>query len=286
MTVRAFEDYTVHSEHEVYPSLNPLAQQLRIKLKAAAYTIGGEDWVRLFSRADADRNGQLDLDEFRALIRTEGRLSRHLFSDALVRQLFEAVDVDRSRTVALQEFLDWFRDGVFKSPSRATRTSPLTVLRDSRDQPLTVTPFQLDDEPEKPESPTGKSEESQSTGGPARQIEETLITPPVEMTHDHVSSSPVLPVVDKIVHVDMAIEEPIQPPVTRELKQGSLTSSSLSAHDHVEEAEDRKDLDVHVNESSDDSSDDSLLNDIDEGIDDLSSDMSDDDDDDDDSDSD
>lgn len=41
----------------------------KTKLRAAAYTQGGVDWVALFRRFDKDRSGSLELDELRLAVR-------------------------------------------------------------------------------------------------------------------------------------------------------------------------------------------------------------------------
>lgn len=100
-------------------------RQIKTKLTAAAYALGGVNWPRLFLFYDRDGTGDIDLAEFRSLIRKDAKVTAKMLSDEMLEHLFWIVDEDKSGRVAYREFLSWLelenelaRDAAF--PASAT----------------------------------------------------------------------------------------------------------------------------------------------------------------------
>ena len=77
---------------------------LKRKLRAASYTISGNDWHQLFRQADSDGNGCLDSDEFRSMVRRCG--IAHI-TNVELEVLFNAIDVDGSGDITAEEFVSF-----------------------------------------------------------------------------------------------------------------------------------------------------------------------------------
>jgi len=94
-------------------------EEVKRRLRAAAYTIGGVDLAHLFRYLDRNRGGTITFDEFCRGIR-RGHVSKELLSDRQLKWLFNMVDVDKSGSVDLQEFIDFigsdFDRGKWKMP--------------------------------------------------------------------------------------------------------------------------------------------------------------------------
>ena len=82
---------------------------LRSKIRAAAYTAGGVNWGKLFRHYEEDRAGLLDFEEFKSVLRAEGKLSTRDVTDSDLRQVFRAVDVEHTGEVAGGAFVKWVR---------------------------------------------------------------------------------------------------------------------------------------------------------------------------------
>lgn len=80
---------------------------LKRKLKAASYTINGNDWSQLFRQADSDGNGCLDSDEFRSMVRRCG--IAHI-TNVELDVLYNAIDVDGSGDITAEEFVSFLTD--------------------------------------------------------------------------------------------------------------------------------------------------------------------------------
>ena len=80
------------------------ADHIRHKVRAAAYTIGGQDWPRLFASYDKDRNGNLEYPEFRKMIRTAAKCGPDMIDEDSLKQLFRLIDVDGNSTIDYTEF--------------------------------------------------------------------------------------------------------------------------------------------------------------------------------------
>lgn len=82
-------------------------QQIKSKLTASAYSLGGVNWPRLFLFYDHDGTGAINLDEFASLLRKDAKVTARMLSDEMLKHLFGAIDKDSSGKVAYREFLNW-----------------------------------------------------------------------------------------------------------------------------------------------------------------------------------
>ena len=80
--------------------------QLRSKMKAASYGMGGQDPRRVLRKFDKDSSGELELAEFAKAIRTGGHLTKKDVSDADIKHMFDALDMDGSGHVGIDELTD------------------------------------------------------------------------------------------------------------------------------------------------------------------------------------
>ena len=76
------------------------------KIEAASYSYG-RDWAKMFRTIDKDGSGQLDLEEFRKLLRTRARIPVSQLTDDHIRSLFEAVDDDNTGSISADEFSEF-----------------------------------------------------------------------------------------------------------------------------------------------------------------------------------
>jgi len=82
-------------------------KQVKIKLKAAAYTHKGMDFAKLFSYYDRDNSGSLEFPEFVSAIRRDAKISPAEVSDEALQEVFDAVDDDGGGEVDIDEFVAW-----------------------------------------------------------------------------------------------------------------------------------------------------------------------------------
>lgn len=83
-----------------------LIKNVMKKIRAASYDWGEQDWNRLFTEFDRDRNGWLDFKEFQNMCRSMGLKPSQLSSDELWI-VFEELDYDRTSTVEVSDFTRW-----------------------------------------------------------------------------------------------------------------------------------------------------------------------------------
>ena len=81
--------------------------QMRYRLKAAAYTLGGVNWKKLFRFYDRDNSGQIGYTEFKRLVRTDAKITSSHLPDKNLRAIFKLVDRDDSGEIDYTEFLAW-----------------------------------------------------------------------------------------------------------------------------------------------------------------------------------
>ena len=67
--------------------------KLRSKFKACSYSLGGQDWEKLFRHYDRDNSGELDFDEFRRAVRRDVKVTPQMMPDIELREMFDHVDV-------------------------------------------------------------------------------------------------------------------------------------------------------------------------------------------------
>jgi len=92
--------------------------KLRSKLKAAAYTVEGVNWNKLFSVYDRDNSGTLDYNEFRSAIRRDAKLSANVFSEKAMQKLFRLIDDDDSGYIGIDEFVTWIETYDEQTPNK------------------------------------------------------------------------------------------------------------------------------------------------------------------------
>lgn len=83
------------------------------KLKACAYDnkIGGANWEKVFRTYDKDNSGEIDMEEFKAIIRKQARVKVQEVSDEALTALFNSVDQDGGGTVNYyEEFLPFLEE--------------------------------------------------------------------------------------------------------------------------------------------------------------------------------
>ena len=105
------------------------AEQVRRKLRAAAYTNRGVDWEKLFKFYNSSRSGtgEIGLVEFRRLLRNDAKISVSQLSDVNVKSLFNSVDLDGSGMIDADEFMTWVKgneDEEDKDSAPKSRSSP------------------------------------------------------------------------------------------------------------------------------------------------------------------
>lgn len=101
-----------------------LVQNVMKKIRAASYDFGEQDWNRLFTDFDKDRNGWLDFPEFKSMCRAMG-LKNHELSGEEMWIVFEELDYDRTGTVEVSDFTRWLSQtpSVYTSVNRASSLS-------------------------------------------------------------------------------------------------------------------------------------------------------------------
>jgi hypothetical protein len=82
---------------------------IRRSLRAASYTLGGEDWSKLFNRYDSDHSGKLFFGEFRSAIRRHAKRACDSMSDSELRDFFQLVDTNADGGIDIREFGNFLR---------------------------------------------------------------------------------------------------------------------------------------------------------------------------------
>lgn len=80
-----------------------LRQKLARKMRAASYTIGGQDWFTLFSRYDSDHSGGLDFREFSRAVRRDAAIEPNTVNDGELKEVFEYIDVNHDGLIDADE---------------------------------------------------------------------------------------------------------------------------------------------------------------------------------------
>ena len=77
--------------------------QIKQKLRAVSYAMGGQDPSKLFKLYDRDNSGELDGSEFASAIRKGGHVNAAMMANADLDRLFTCVDIDGSGNVSIDE---------------------------------------------------------------------------------------------------------------------------------------------------------------------------------------
>ena len=84
---------------------------LHRKLHEATSKTVGNDWSLLFSNADKDASGTLELDELRRLVRTTLKIPPTDMSNDMVKQLFQVLDYNDNGSIETHEFETFLKHG-------------------------------------------------------------------------------------------------------------------------------------------------------------------------------
>ena len=82
-----------------------LRAKLARKMRAASYTLGGQDWLTLFSKYDSDHSGELDFKEFCKALRRDAAVGPSSVTDAELREVFDYIDTDNDNMIDATELL-------------------------------------------------------------------------------------------------------------------------------------------------------------------------------------
>jgi len=85
--------------------------KIRLKMLGASYVQGGVDYKEMFSRADKDGSGEIDLGELKGIVRRVLKLPPHEITDADVNVFFKALDTDASGSLEIHEIIDFLESG-------------------------------------------------------------------------------------------------------------------------------------------------------------------------------
>lgn len=109
-------------------------QAIRAKIRASSYFNGVEDWERLFARADADGNGNVDHEELLKLIAgtVKGSAKGFEVAERDVRALFRHLDVDGDGTVSFAEFQRFLEGRINFRISEADQARMMADLKKAR----------------------------------------------------------------------------------------------------------------------------------------------------------
>lgn len=86
-------------------------EKIRFKFLGASYVQGGVDYALMFSRADKDGSGEIDLGELKGIVRRVLKLPPHDITDQDINQFFKALDADSSGMLEIAEITDFLETG-------------------------------------------------------------------------------------------------------------------------------------------------------------------------------
>jgi Ca2+-binding EF-hand superfamily protein len=104
----ALHSHTGHGDKRL--SLDVLTLVHR-KMQAAAYTHGGQDWKKLFTKMDTDHGGLLSLPEWESAVRKYFRIPLSDVSSDVLAKLFSTFDQDDSGNIAVEELIRFLETG-------------------------------------------------------------------------------------------------------------------------------------------------------------------------------
>ena len=104
-------DHKQAQKEFLYKETVSLLPMIHKKLKAKAYTQGGQDFEMLFEFFDANHDGMLTNEELRVAVRRNLGIPPAVLSDRHIRLVFNALDEDKSGSLELGEFVDFLIRG-------------------------------------------------------------------------------------------------------------------------------------------------------------------------------
>lgn len=100
----AFGKATTFLDHNLKMYNLRLITRVKFRMRRAAATVMGANWVKFFENIDLDGTGSLDWEEFLLMARNRLHLDD---KKSHLRIIFEAIDVDGSDEVSLKELIDF-----------------------------------------------------------------------------------------------------------------------------------------------------------------------------------
>ena len=117
---------------------SPALKPMRKRMRAAAYTLGGADWEKLFRQNDKSGDGALDLGEFRSAVRRVLKMPPAQLTDADIKLVFRHIDADDSGEIRLEELLEFVNADDEEVPRRAAEDGPAPAAVVAADAAVTV----------------------------------------------------------------------------------------------------------------------------------------------------
>ena len=87
-----------------------VVKMARKKIEAAAYSMGGHNYAKLFRVADKDHSGEIEISEFISLLRRNLKIPKEL-PDSDVSTAFKMIDTDGNGTISLAELIEFAHSG-------------------------------------------------------------------------------------------------------------------------------------------------------------------------------
>ena len=113
-------------------------KRLHARMQAASYTMGGQDWQKLFKSLDREHRGSLSFDELLKAVRMKMQISHSDMPELIVREFFRILDEDASGEIEVAELVAFLKHG----PVRSTSINPLEPS--PSELPLAPAPAQED----------------------------------------------------------------------------------------------------------------------------------------------
>lgn len=95
------ETFRISAEHEGV---------LRRKFRSAAYDNGKCNWEKLFHFYDRDNSVGIEVEEFKSMVRRDGKLTTRDVSDEDLGRFFKCLDPDSDGHLDLNEFINWLEE--------------------------------------------------------------------------------------------------------------------------------------------------------------------------------
>jgi Ca2+-binding EF-hand superfamily protein len=109
-------------------------EQVRQKFRAESYTIGRQDFEKLFRHYTRHNESmKLDFEGFRKAVRKDAKITERGVGDGVLQDMFDAVDTDRSGQIDLAEF-----EALLKSTDTAAILDSMQALGQARTDEATL----------------------------------------------------------------------------------------------------------------------------------------------------